>query len=466
MAKPELDKAEERLRGIAFRLEWDEDGVKYQGTGFFISPKGLALTAFHNIPKAVREKPSLRLWGYHGEELLAFRWALTTTDDVKWQRDAEVAVLELDVNRTGKLPGSARLPLIYLPLAWARKERENFWASQSVAAFGFPVLGGLDGELPSGTVRRDAPLQDVIVDGHLVEAAVALADGFQNGETDLTGISGGPLYCRKTGDIRAVVVAANPGSNRVYATELHHVAKNWLPFQKHARCESKGGWWKRIAAAIVAFAVIAGLLILNHRLSSYELIDLSESMRANAEKLYPPSAGLEWVGSWPHGAIRVGVFRLFEDMPVVPGMPFRNGEQVRFAVESPADGHLYVIDRERYANGTVGPPYLIYPLTTVAGGNRVRKGQRLVYPAPTDEPPYMELMTSPNQAGEILTFLIADRPLDVTIGASPKLITAGLFRQWIGQDQQLPEGYRPRLFVHAPGSTTRATVTIPLRVAR
>src|ERR1044072_6024418 len=56
--------------------------------------------------------------------------------------------------------------------------------------------------------------------------------------------------------------------------------------------------------------------------------------------------------------------------------PLRIGERIRFSFESPQTGYLYVIDREQYANGTLGDPYLVFPTTrTRNGDNQVTAGR-------------------------------------------------------------------------------------------
>lgn len=41
--------------------------------------------------------------------------------------------------------------------------------------------------------------------------------------------------------------------------------------------------------------------------------------------------------------------------------PLREGEKVRISIEAALSGYLYVIDREQYADGSFGTPYLIFP---------------------------------------------------------------------------------------------------------
>ena len=48
--------------------------------------------------------------------------------------------------------------------------------------------------------------------------------------------------------------------------------------------------------------------------------------------------------------------------------PLSIGERIRIGIESARSGYLYVIDRERYGSGEVGPPYLIFPSRRIHGG--------------------------------------------------------------------------------------------------
>ena len=59
----------------------------------------------------------------------------------------------------------------------------------------------------------------------------------------------------------------------------------------------------------------------------------------------------------------------------------REGDRVRVSIESPREGYLYVVDRERYANNTSGEPYLIFPTSRTRGGdNRVVAGRLIEIP--------------------------------------------------------------------------------------
>ena len=115
--------------------------------------------------------------------------------------------------------------------------------------------------------------------------------------------------------------------------------------------------------------------------------------------------------------------------------PLRVGERVRLTVESPRAGYLYVIDREQYADGSFGDPYLIFPtLRTRGGDNQVRPGRLIDIPAQEDNPSYFTLMPTPgrsDQVAEVLTFIITPRPLeDLRIADGPLRLSKPDVAKW------------------------------------
>jgi hypothetical protein len=94
------------------------------------------------------------------------------------------------------------------------------------------------------------------------------------------------------------------------------------------------------------------------------------------------------------------------------GTPLSPGQKVRLSVESLSrDGYLYVIDREQYADGTMGRARLIFPTARTQNGNQVKVGQ-LIYIPPS--PRYFKVnpsQTSKVQVAEILMILVSPRPL-------------------------------------------------------
>src|SRR5581483_11681349 len=102
--------------------------------------------------------------------------------------------------------------------------------------------------------------------------------------------------------------------------------------------------------------------------------------------------------------------------------PLSENSLVRLSIEAARTGYLYVIDREEYADGTLGQPYLIFPTTKIRNGNnQVSAGRVIEIPDREDDPIYFKLERSrPDQVGERLTVLVTPQPLgDLAIGSEP-----------------------------------------------
>ena len=111
----------------------------------------------------------------------------------------------------------------------------------------------------------------------------------------------------------------------------------------------------------------------------------------------------------------------------------RQDDRVRLSIESPGTGYLYVIDREKYASGERGAPYLIFPTTRTHGGdNRVQAGKLIDIPAQDDQPNYFRLRKSrTDQAEEELTVLLTPQPLEeLTIGPRALALSESQAAQW------------------------------------
>ena len=90
------------------------------------------------------------------------------------------------------------------------------------------------------------------------------------------------------------------------------------------------------------------------------------------------------------------------------------GDRLRVSVEAARAGYLYVIDREQYADGSLGEPYLIFPTTrTLNGDNKVSVGKLTEIPAQEDSPPFFTIRKSrPDQVAEVLSVLVTPAPLE------------------------------------------------------
>ena len=110
-----------------------------------------------------------------------------------------------------------------------------------------------------------------------------------------------------------------------------------------------------------------------------------------------------------------------------------DGDRVRVSIEIARTGYLYVLDRERYADGTVGDPFLIFPTTrTLGGDNQVTAGRLIDIPAQEDSPPFFTLKRSrTDQVGELLTVIITKAPLaELQINATAQKLSAELVASW------------------------------------
>jgi hypothetical protein len=99
---------------------------------------------------------------------------------------------------------------------------------------------------------------------------------------------------------------------------------------------------------------------------------------------------------------------------ISPETKLAQGDKLRISVEGARKGYLYVIDREQYADGSVGEPYLIFPTTrTLNGDNRVELGKLTEIPAQDDAPPYFTVRKSrPDHVAEVLSVLVSPTPLE------------------------------------------------------
>lgn len=109
------------------------------------------------------------------------------------------------------------------------------------------------------------------------------------------------------------------------------------------------------------------------------------------------------------------------------------GDRVRFSIEAARTGYLYVIDRERYADGSVGEPVLIFPTTRTRGGdNSLKAGRIIEIPSQEDSPPFFTMRKSrADNVGENLIVLVAPSPLsDVEISEKAQNLAADKVALW------------------------------------
>ena len=94
------------------------------------------------------------------------------------------------------------------------------------------------------------------------------------------------------------------------------------------------------------------------------------------------------------------------------GTPLLPGQKVRFSVESLSrSGYLYVIDREQYADGTLGDPMLIFPTQKSRDENFVKSGRLIYLPSATGKFRIKPSETDKRHVGELVTILVSSQPL-------------------------------------------------------
>ena len=111
----------------------------------------------------------------------------------------------------------------------------------------------------------------------------------------------------------------------------------------------------------------------------------------------------------------------------------RAGDRVRLTLESPEAGYLYVIDRERYADGERGAPYLIFPTSrTRSGDNRVTAGKLIDIPGQEDQPNFFTMTRSrADQVEEEVTVLLSPSPLEgVEVGPKALALSGEQVTNW------------------------------------
>jgi hypothetical protein len=156
--------------------------------------------------------------------------------------------------------------------------------------------------------------------------------------------------------------------------------------------------------------------------------------------------------------------------------PLHVGDRIRIGIEVPAKACLYVIDRERYRDGTFGNPVLVFPaLTLNQGQNQVEPGQLIEIPPEDSLVKSLRLTKSRNDyVGEDLIFVVSPQPLkEVTPAAGEQSLPSSLVNEWDkewGTDslRMNQESSRPETWTIAekdavgPGSPARLTQADPM----
>src|SRR5689334_12131476 len=115
------------------------------------------------------------------------------------------------------------------------------------------------------------------------------------------------------------------------------------------------------------------------------------------------------------------------------GTQLAEGDKVRLVVEASRAGYLYVIDRERYQNGSMSDAYLIYPNSqTRPGDNALAAGRIIEIPDQRDTPNHFIIQArGKDRVGEVLTLIISAEPLEgLKAGQDPLRLDPAVYADW------------------------------------
>jgi len=106
------------------------------------------------------------------------------------------------------------------------------------------------------------------------------------------------------------------------------------------------------------------------------------------------------------GAVEWTLERIEEGTPLAPG------QRVRLSIESLSRaGYLYVIDREQYADGSLGEPILIFPTQKTRDANYVKPGRLIYIPSASGKFRIKPSEGPKPHVGELVTIIVASKPL-------------------------------------------------------
>jgi hypothetical protein len=130
-----------------------------------------------------------------------------------------------------------------------------------------------------------------------------------------------------------------------------------------------------------------------------------------------------------------------ENVSMVPkraesGTEFADGDEIRFSLELPMEGYIYLFDQEQYVDGSLSDPYLIFPSRMDIGKtDRIVSGKLLFVPNETGSFILERYVTGkPEKVAEVITLLISPQPikdLPVLETEEPRKIEKQKFEQWV-----------------------------------
>jgi hypothetical protein len=116
-----------------------------------------------------------------------------------------------------------------------------------------------------------------------------------------------------------------------------------------------------------------------------------------------------------------------------PSAVLRDGDRVRLGIEVPRTGFLYIVDREKYQDGSLGEPVLLFPTLNIAhADNRVEPGRLIEIPSEDSAVKALRITRSgPKHMGEDLIIIISPKPLEGVIAAQgEQILPVDLVETW------------------------------------
>ena len=113
--------------------------------------------------------------------------------------------------------------------------------------------------------------------------------------------------------------------------------------------------------------------------------------------------------------------------------PLHVGDRVRVAIEFPQEGFLYVVDRERYRDGSAGQPYLIFPVQNLNHGNNyVQPGRLIEIPSQADPVTALNVVRRDERhiGEELLILFSPERLSSVPVSRPDSPLPAELVGNW------------------------------------
>lgn len=113
---------------------------------------------------------------------------------------------------------------------------------------------------------------------------------------------------------------------------------------------------------------------------------------------------------------------------------FKKGDRVRFTIESPRNGFIYVVNREFYSDGQTGEAKLIFPTMKTRGGdNSVTQGTIIEIPPKNDVYSYFNVDPERSDyAGEELYVIVSATKLpNIKIGLNALDLSEKTLDKWL-----------------------------------